>query len=154
MQEIPKRINSLPAVERERALIEYRFCQHVLDALVRLEQLRTGNISAELPGRVKTDEESLLAESIHQIPPHVMYISVPPEVNAHTSVDWEPDDEKPTFFIATAIRRWLTEQVEFSETQDDLDNVKGKWLVVFDNYDKLQIDPVLPGNPEYPSQLT
>ena len=136
--------------ERKRREQEKLFCQELERNLQTLqlikERIRSGE-HAEIGVYYEWAagiESSLRAETLYHHPAHEMLIRIPDGVVAHTSINMQPDSERPTEFKATAMRKFNLEVVEFTETQDVDDNIRGKWLIVNDGFDKLDIRPYLP----------
>lgn len=132
-------LGALSPVEYRRLQEELEFCRALADALKNLQALRD-NPDDEEARRMAESTATLIAESIYHYPTHYVKISIPPEVDAHTSQNYVKDEEKPTEFIAAAVRRLTPEQVEFTSGQE----MNSRWLVVNDNFDKLQVEPFFP----------
>ena len=129
----------LSPIEQQRRQEELDFCRALCEALKNLQALRDNPNDKEARRKVESTAP-LIAESIYHYPTHFVKISIPPEVNAHTSREHVIDPDKPTEFIAAAIRRLTPEQVEFTSGQE----INSQWLVVYDNFDKLQVEPFFP----------
>jgi hypothetical protein len=130
---------ALSPIEQQRRQEELEFCRALCDVLKNLQALRD-NPDDDEARRLAESTAPLIAESIYHYPTHFVRVSIPPQVKAHTSREHVIDPDKPTEFIAAAIRRLTPEQVEFTSGPE----INSQWLVVYDNFDKLRVEPYFP----------
>ncbi len=123
----------------EQYAFEQDFRIKLSDALSLAWQLKQGIGSSEDWHRLEDAAASLCSHTLYDNLSFLMRVTVPPEINAHTSHNYVIDEAVPPSFTARVVREISSEAVKFSEFKE---KDGGKWLVVYDNFDKLIVELV------------